>query len=163
MDVPDIADVRRALINSTRSRATSMTPPAAWPPAGADELDFIGWADPKAPRRAYLVLGPPALDDVVAVELRLPTAGARPARRTMCDVCRTTEAPAGSVLMVAPRAGGRGRSGDSVGLCLCTDFACSARARQPLRPHEQSLTGMHDTRVADVVERITAFVDRVRS
>lgn len=140
-----------------------MSPPTVWPPADATDRDYLGWIDPKAPRRAYLVLGPPTLDDLVAVELRLPSSGVRPGRQTMCDVCRTTKSPDGSALMVAPRAGARGRSGDSVGLCLCADFACSLRAREPLQPHEQSLTGMPDTRIDDVLERIVGFVDKVRS
>lgn len=140
-----------------------MSLPAAWPPAHADDLDFLGWVDPKAPRRAYLVIGPTTLDELVAVELRAPSVATAPKRQTMCDLCQTVDAPDGSLLMVAPRAGSRGRSGDSVGVYMCADFACSRRARQPLKPHQQSLTGVPDTRVTALVERVTAFVDRVRS
>jgi hypothetical protein len=162
MDVPDPAALRRAFVNSSRSKAAAVTLPAGWPPPRADELDFIGWVDPKAPRRAYLVIGPDTVDEVVAVELRLPSAPPR-RRQTMCDLCQTSDAPDGSVLMVAPRAGARGRSGDSVGLYVCADLACSLRAREPLKTHERSVSGMPDLRVPALVERVTAFVDKVRA
>lgn len=163
MHVPDDAALRRAFINSSRSKAASTTLPSPWPPTRADELDFVGWVDPKAPRRAYLVVGPPAVDELVAVELRAPSTTVSHGRRTMCDLCQTVDAPDGSLLMVAPRAGARGRGGDSVGLYMCSDFACSVRAREPLKEHQRSLTGAPDTRVPDLVDRVLAFVDRVRA
>lgn len=139
----------------------SATLPSTWPPARADELDFIGWADPKAPQRAYLVVGPPTVDELVSIELRLPSASARRSGKTMCDVCQTPDCPDGALLVVAPRAGARGRGGDSVGICICADFGCSLRARRPLKTHERSVTGRPDTRVESLVERLVAFVDRV--
>jgi hypothetical protein len=150
-------------VNSSRSKAASMTLPAVWPPARVDDLDFVGWVDPKAPRRAYLVVGPDTIDELIGVELRLPSAPPSRRRQTMCDLCQTSDAPDGSLLMVASRAGSRGRSGDSVGLYICTDFGCSTRAREPLKTHERSLTGMPDLRIPALVERVTAFVDKVRS
>jgi len=140
-----------------------MSLPSAWPPPRADDLDFMGWADPRAPRRAYLALGGDADGDLVAVELRLPSASPSRARRTMCDLCQTVDAQEGALLMVAPRAGARGRAGDSVGLYVCADFACSLRAREPLKEHQRSVSGRPDSRVEDLVERVTAFVERVRS
>lgn len=163
MLVPDLGELRLAFINSSRSKAASMTPPTPWPPPRADELDFLGWVDPKAPRRAYLALGPETTDGLVAVELRVPSAPPVRTRQTMCDLCQTSDAPGGSQLMVAPRAGSRGRNGDSVGLYMCTDFGCSLRAREPLKAHERSVSGMPDTRVAALIERVTAFVDKVKA
>ena len=158
MEVPDQAAVRRAVVNGSRSRSASMAFPTPWPPARADDLDFLGWADPKAPRRGYLVVD---VDGLAAVELRLP--GTAPTgRSTMCDLCRTQDAPDGARLVVAARAGSRGREGDSVGLYVCGDFGCSLRARLPLKPHQVSVTGQPDLRVPELVERVVAFVDRVR-
>ncbi|AWB93110.1 FBP domain-containing protein [Aeromicrobium chenweiae] len=162
MDVPTPSALRSAFINSSRSKAASMSLPKPWPPARADELDFLGWIDPKAPQRAYLAIAPAPLHDLTCVELRLPSSPARRSKQTMCDLCQTPDAPDGSLLMVAPRAGARGRSGDTVGLYICSDFACSIRARRPLKAHERSVTGAPDTRVEALVERVTAFVDRVR-
>ncbi len=163
MDIPEVTALRRAFINSSRSKMASVSLPAPWPPPQAEDLDFVGWIDPKAPRRAYLVIGPETVDELTCIELRVPSATASRKRQTMCDLCQTTDAPDGSLLMVAPRAGSRGRSGDAVGLYMCTDFACSLRARVPLKPHQRSLTGMPDTRVPALVERVTAFVDRVKA
>jgi hypothetical protein len=162
MRVPDPAALRRAFINSSRSKMASMSLPTQWPPPDAHDLDFLGWVDPKAPRRAYLVIGPDSFDELISVELRAPSVTASRKRQTMCDLCQTADAPDGSWLMVAPRAGSRGRGGDSVGLYMCADFACSLRARAPLKPHQRSLTGMPDTRVPALVDRVIAFVDRVK-
>jgi hypothetical protein len=163
MLIPAPSAVRRAFINTSRSKAASMSLPTPWPPVRAEDRDFLGWTDPKAPRRAYLVAGPDVVDELISIELRLPSAPPRRRRQTMCDVCHTSDASAGSVLMVASRAGSRGRSGDSVGICMCSDFACSLRAREPLKTQERSLTGMPDLRIPASIERMTAFIDRVRS
>jgi hypothetical protein len=162
MDVPEPQALRRAFVNSSRSKAASMTLPTPWPPPAVDDLDFVGWVDPRAPLRGYLVIGPPTLDDLTAIELRLPSAPARRSRQSMCDLCQTADAPDGSLLMVAARAGARGRTGDSVGLYICADFACSTRVRRPLKEHERSVSGRPDTRVESLVERVVSFVDRVR-
>ena len=160
MDLPTPDDVRRHLVNGSPSKAAAMTVPSTWPPPGAGDLDLVGWTDPKAPRRAYLVTH--VRDELVVVELRTSNAAAA-GRPGMCDLCCTTDAPGGTSLMVAPRAGARGRKGDSVGTYVCADFGCSGRARRPLKPHERPLHGAPDLRVEHLVERVTAFVDRVRA
>jgi hypothetical protein len=160
MHVPDQPAIRRAFVNTSRSRAASMTLPGAWPPPRADDRDFLGWVDPKAPRRAYLVV---ELDELVAIELRLPSAPGGRARKTMCDLCHSVDAPDGATLMVAPRAGARGRAGDSVGICICTDFACSLRVREPLKEHQVSVSGRPDDRQQQLVERLRDFMARVRA
>lgn len=160
MDPVEPATVRRAFVNSSRSRAAAATFPQHWPPADLDERDFLGWADPKAPLRAYLVVGPPVTAEIVAVELRLGES-AGPRRSSHCDWCHTQDADGGSRLVVAPRAGARGRSGDTVGLYVCADFGCSARARRPLLAHQRSVSGAPDLRVDELRERVGAFVERV--
>lgn len=165
MEVPSQQEVRRAFINSSRSRAAAATFPPVWPPLRAEELEMVGWADPKAPLRAYLVVGPEVLDQdgPLALELRLPSEAPRGSRATMCDLCRTQDAPDGSRLVVAARAGAPGRAGNTVGLYLCSDFGCSLRARQPWKPHQKPLPEAEDPRVPELVERLRAFVDRVRT
>ena len=161
MQVPEQAAVRRAFVNASRSRAASMSLPTPWPPPRSDERDFVGWVDPKAPRRAYLVVGPDVVDELVTVELRLPSAPGGRTRRTMCDLCHSVDAPDGAALVVAPRAGARGRAGDSVGLCLCTDFDCSLRVREPLKEHQVSVSGRPDDRQEQLVERLRDFMARI--
>jgi hypothetical protein len=160
MHVPDQSAVRRAFINTSRSRAASMSLPTPWPPPRPDDRDFVGWVDPKAPRRAYLVVGD---DELVAIELRLPSAPTGRARKTMCDLCHSVDAPDGAALVVAARAGARGRAGDSVGICICTDFDCSLRVREPLKEHQVSVSGRPDDRQQQLVERLRDFIARIRA
>lgn len=152
--------IRRAFVNSSKSRAAAMNLPRPWPVERLDDLDFLGWTDPKAPQRAYLVVAPPLTERLVTIELRMADS-VGPRRRTMCDWCHTQDAVGGSRLVVAPRAGSRGRSGNSVGLYVCTDFGCSLRARQPLKAHQRSVSGAADRRVDDLRERVAEFVERV--
>lgn len=161
MDLLEPADVRDAFVNSSRSRAAAVTFPRPWPPERTAERDFLGWADPKAPLRAYLVVGAPICDEIVSIELRLGES-AGPRRSSHCDWCHTQDAEGGSRLVVAPRAGARGRSGDSIGLYVCTDFDCSRRARRPLLGHQRSVSGAPDLRVDELRARVGTFVDRVR-
>ena len=159
MDLVDPATVRRAFVNSSRSRAASATFLPSWPEDHA-ERDFLAWPDPKAPLRAYLVVAPPVSAELVAVELRLGES-AGPRRSSHCDWCHTQDADGGSRLVVAPRAGSRGRAGDSVGTYVCADFACSGRARRPLLAHQRSVTGAPDLRIEELRGRVGTFVDRV--
>ena len=152
-------DVRAAFVNSSRSRVRAATMPASWPDDLA-ERDLLGWSDAKAPRRAYLVTD--ATGELVALEQRRPDGGTGSGRSTLCDWCRTTDAPDGARLMVAQLAGARGRAGDTVGLYVCGDFECSRRARQPLKPHQVSVSGAEDRRVPELVERVAQFVERVQ-
>lgn len=72
----------------------------------------------------------------------------------MCDLCRTV----GDVsLMVAPRAGGAGHRGDSVGTYLCTDLDCSLFVRN----RRSSVTVVMEERlsVEEKVERLQANLD----
>ncbi|KQY60549.1 hypothetical protein ASD11_14010 [Aeromicrobium sp. Root495] len=155
----DQAAVRRAFVNTSRSRTASATFPARWPD-DLDERDLVGWVDPKAPLRAYLVTD--VGDDLAALELRMPgSSGSR--RKSMCDLCHAMDAPEGSLLVVAQRAGARGRSGDTVGLYVCSDFECSARVRAPLPEHRRPPEGVPDTRVEELRARVRAFLDRVTS
>ncbi|MEG9224450.1 FBP domain-containing protein [Aeromicrobium sp. Sec7.5] len=160
MNLIDPTAVRRAFVNSSRSRAAAVTFPKPWPPADPDERDFLAWVDPKAPLRAYLVAGAPIADELVAIELRLGESTG-PRRSSHCDWCHTQDADGGSRLVVAPRAGARGRSGDSVGVYVCADFGCSRRARRPLLAHQRSVTGAPDLRVEELRSHVAAFVERV--
>jgi treble-clef zinc-finger protein len=70
-------------------------------PAGLDELpwpdlDFLGWRDPGAPERAYLVAEHD--DRLVGVTLRAASAGARGfTSRSLCSLCLTTRSGGGVV------------------------------------------------------------------
>lgn len=88
-------------------------------------------------------------------------------KSSMCQVCLTGHASSGVTLLVAPLAGARGREGNTVGIYLCADLACSLYVRGKRQPklrgrrHEESLT--LDEQVARLTGNLDAFVDRVTS
>ncbi|MCI4065281.1 FBP domain-containing protein [Micromonospora sp. R77] len=155
------SEIRAAFVNCTKGEAKRLTVPRDLADRPWADLDYLGWRDPQAPDRAYLVT---TLDDrPTALALRCPSPGPRQSRRSMCSLCLT--APAGGVdLMVARKAGKAGQQGNSVGTYLCGDLACSlylrgkkdagAGARLP-----ESLT--LDEKIQRTVANLAAFVARV--
>ncbi|GAB20646.1 hypothetical protein GOEFS_121_00480 [Gordonia effusa NBRC 100432] len=128
------------------------------------DLDFIGWTDPAAAGRGYLVV--PDGDDLVGIALRYSRSGASGlSRAQMCSVCSTTHTGTGVALMTALRAGDAGKRGNTVGRYLCTDFGCSLYARRrkvpPMgRAYREDFDV--DGRVEQVRTSMAAFVERVR-
>jgi hypothetical protein len=150
--------IRRSFVNLSKGAAGRVTVPVDLDERPWADLDYLGWQDPKAPGRAYLVIE--RGDQVRGVAMRLSDGGAGRARKTMCDVCLTV----GSVaLMVAPRAGKAGQRGDSVGLYLCAGLDCSLFARNKRSNGtvvmEERLTA--EEKVARLVANLDTFVARV--
>ncbi|MFB7619137.1 FBP domain-containing protein [Kitasatospora sp. NPDC056181] len=119
-------DIRNSFLNCTKGEAKRLNLPRDLVEQPWDELDFLGWRDPQAPDRAYLVTeldGRPQ-----GLVLRSPAAAAWQARRSICSLCVTTHT-GGVSLMVAPKAGPAGRQGNSVGAYMCSDLACSLYVR----------------------------------
>ncbi|MEU8571825.1 FBP domain-containing protein [Streptomyces asoensis] len=119
-------EIRAAFVNCTKGEAKRLSVPRDLAERPWEDLDYLGWRDPQAPDRAYLVLeqdgGPKAL------ALRSSTAGSWQTRRSMCTMCLTTHS-GGVSLMVAPKAGRAGQQGNSVGAYICSDLACSLYVR----------------------------------
>ncbi|MCX5206375.1 FBP domain-containing protein [Streptomyces sp. NBC_00237] len=119
-------EIRNAFVNCTKGEAKRLHVPRDLEDRPWDDLDFLGWRDPQAPDRAYLVA---ELDGrTVGVQLRTSGAGSWQTRRSMCSVCVTTHT-GGVSLMVAPKAGKAGQQGNSTGIYLCSDLACSLYVR----------------------------------
>jgi hypothetical protein len=119
-------EIRTAFVNCTKGEAKRLTVPRDLAERCWDDLDFLGWRDPQAPGRAYVVAelsGRP-----VGIQLRSSGAGSWQLRRSMCSVCLTTHT-GGVSLMVAPRSGKAGQQGNSVGIYICSDLACSLYVR----------------------------------
>lgn len=149
------AQVRGAICNASRGERTRMHLPdlAALP---WDDLDVLGWRDPKAPQRGYLVQGPGE-----GVQLRAPESVVR--RTAQCLLCHCVHE--GDVaLFVAPRAGEAGRRGNTVGVYVCADLQCSAHLREELKPSRQlpDPTPVLAARVAGLHERLRAFLAAVQ-
>lgn len=159
------AEIRSSFVNCSKGAARRLAVPRDLVDRPWGDLDFLGWVDPAARDRAYLVVDNG--DGLVGVTLRVaqPTDG-KARRSSMCTLCRTTHPGGGTSLMTARKAGKQGQLGNSVGALICTDLACSLYLRGKKTPGpggrlNESLT------VDEQVERLTGdlstFLDKVVS
>ncbi|MFC5909195.1 FBP domain-containing protein [Streptacidiphilus monticola] len=121
-------DIRKAMANVSKGEAGRMSLPRDFAELPWDDLDFLGWRDPGAPERAWLVAdrdGRP-----FGIGLRVASGAARGfTSRSICSICLTPRTGGGVALMTAPRIGPAGRQGNSVGQYICSDLACSLYLR----------------------------------
>lgn len=120
-------EIRASFVNCTKGEAKRLALPGDLGLQPWDDLDFLGWRDPASPQRAYLVAT--SGDALVGVALRLASAHAGQARRSMCSLCLTTHTSGGVSLMTARRSGRSGQRGNSVGAYICADLNCSLYLR----------------------------------
>jgi hypothetical protein len=87
-----------------------------------------------------------------------------PSRVGMCSLCLTVHPGDGVALMTAQKAGDAGRKGDSVGIPICTDLACSLYVRQKKRTMlggRLSETIPVDDQIARIRRTLIAFIANV--
>jgi hypothetical protein len=155
-------DIRNSFVNCSKGEAKRLPLPRDLGERPWDDLDFLGWRDPGAPDRSYLVTerdGRPT-----GVTLRFPSSKRGLLHRSMCSLCLTTHPGGGVSLMTARKAGPAGREGNSVGLYMCTDLACSlyVRGKKPLETgtrFEESLTV--EEQIARTRGNLHAFLDKL--
>ncbi|MEU9479009.1 FBP domain-containing protein [Streptomyces sp. NPDC048191] len=155
-------DIRNSFVNCSKGEAKRLTVPRDLDERPWDDLDFLGWRDPGAPDRSYLVTERD--DRLIGVALRFQTARRGFLHRSMCSVCLTTHPGGGVTLMAARKAGTAGREGNSVGLYMCTDLACSLYVRGRKVPEsgarfEESLT--LEEQIARATGNLYAFIDKL--
>lgn len=161
MEPIDAATIRSSFVNCSQGEAKR----APLPPLEEvrwEVLDFLGWTDPSGSQRAYLVLaGPDGPLGLVARQTPLQARGG--ARSSLCQVCLTPHTGSGVALTVAPKAGPAGRKGDTTGIYLCRDLACSLYVRGLKVPSAPRLreTLEQDAMVARLVLNLEEFVARV--
>ncbi|MGK5630829.1 FBP domain-containing protein [Streptomyces sp. URMC 123] len=156
--------IRSSFVNCTKGEAARLRLPLDFADLPWEDLDFLGWVDPGAPLRAHLVL--PRERGPLGITLRVPSVSrASAVRSSLCQICLTSHASSGVALLVAPYAGARGREGNTVGVYVCADLACSLYLRGKRQPklrsglYEESLT--RDERVARMWDNLDAFVNKV--
>ncbi|MCG8927548.1 FBP domain-containing protein [Lentzea sp. DG1S-22] len=156
-------EIRASFVNSTKGEAKRMHVPRDLGDRPWDDLDFLGWTDPAAPDRSYLVA---ELDGrLVGIALRRAAQAGR-ARKTLCAWCLTTHSGDGVSLMTARKAGKSGQLGNSVGAYVCADLACSLylRGKKSAGPGSRFKEAIT---LGEQVERmlagVNAFVERVCS
>ncbi|MFG2293005.1 FBP domain-containing protein [Streptomyces sp. NPDC048603] len=145
-------DIRSSFINCSKGEAARLPMPRDLAERPWEDLDFLGWRDLSAPDRSYLVTEHE--DRLVGITLRFPSVKRGFLHRSMCTLCLTTHPGSGVSLMTARKSGKEGREGNSVGIYLCTDMACSLYVRGKKQPEpggrfEESLT------VEQQVDRMT--------
>ncbi|MFI6799911.1 FBP domain-containing protein [Streptosporangium canum] len=155
-------DIRTSFVNCSRGEAKRLTLPRGLAEQPWDDLDFLGWYDPGAPDRGYVVTERGG--EVVGVTLRLVSRQRGALYQGMCSLCLTTHPGSGVSLMTARRAGQAGRDSNSVGVYACTDLACSLYVRGKKMPDlggriEESLTV--EERIDRTTAKLSAFLDKV--
>ncbi|MBF6235517.1 FBP domain-containing protein [Nocardia otitidiscaviarum] len=154
-------DIAHCFVNSSRSVIRTMTFPRDFDDLPWPELDYLGWTDPRAPRRAYLVAE--HTGRLVGIELRAAnTDGVRP-RTGMCELCHAVHRVGGTNLFTARKAGAAGKAGNSVGTYVCADFCCSlyVRGRKPLGANQPEQALPTEARIEHLTRRLDGFVARV--
>jgi hypothetical protein len=126
-------------------------------------IDFLGWRDPKAPRRGYVVT--PWADGIVGITLRAATKPAKSlVKSSMCSMCMTVHAASGVTLFAAPLAGSAGRNGNTIGTYICDNLQCSRYLRGTLKSEALVVPTESldlDGRIARLHGKLKPFIDRV--
>jgi FBP C-terminal treble-clef zinc-finger len=131
------AEIRESFVNASEADLEHLPMPGlhetVW-----DAREYLGWRDPNAALRGYLVFW---LDDR-PVGLILRSAESRMSRSmsAMCSLCRTPQPAHQVALFTAPKAGRAGRDGSTVGTYICSDLGCSTIIRiappaSDMQPH----------------------------
>jgi hypothetical protein len=119
------AAIRRSLVNCSRSETAALALPRDFAQLDWQCFDVLGWRDPKADLRGYLVHaqdgGP------VGVALRAAETRMSARRSAMCLLCHTVQPADAISLFTARRTGEAGRNGNTVGTYICADLRCATR------------------------------------
>ncbi|MFF1279750.1 FBP domain-containing protein [Streptomyces sp. NPDC058299] len=155
-------DIRDSFINCSKGEAKRLAVPRDLGERPWADLEFLGWRDPGAPDRSFLVTERD--DRLIGVTLRYPASQRGFLHRSMCSLCLTTHPGGGVSLMTARKAGTAGREGNSVGLYMCTDLACPLYVRGKKVPDsgarfEESLTV--EEQIARMTGNLSAFLDKL--
>jgi hypothetical protein len=158
----DENEIRTSFVNCSKGEALRLGLPRDLAECPWDELDFLGWRDPGAPERGYLVAERGSR--LIGISLRAASGAGRGfTARSICTICKTTRTGGGVALLSARRAGESGRNGNTVGQHICSDLACSLYARGKKISAGTLLdeTLDLDARIARVRKGLDAFLDRI--
>lgn len=152
-------EIRRSIVNASQGEAKRMPLPGLhevmW-----DHREYLGWRDPGAPQRGYLVFWRD--DKPVGFVLR----AAEKTRRlgaAMCSLCQMSQPADQVTLFTAPRAGEAGRAGNTVGTYICADLGCSTLIRMAPANYGGGLYDAHVDRDVLIASRIAGLEERVQS
>lgn len=152
--------LRAAFVNCSKGEAKRLPVPRDLSGQPWNDLDFLGWHDPQAPERSYLVAE--RSGSLVGITLRIAAQKRSQMHHNLCSLCLTAHAGNGVSMMTARKAGEAGRLGNSAGLYVCTDLACSLYVRRRKVPEsgsrfEESLTA--EEQIDRLRSKLFGFLD----
>ncbi|MGH8875906.1 MAG: FBP domain-containing protein [Stackebrandtia sp.] len=157
-----VDELRGSFANCSKREAAAIALPdldvVAW-----DDLDFLGWRNPRMPQRAYLAV--PFAGKVVGLVFRSAErrGGSGAMRSSMCEFCQTVHSAGGVTLFTAKKSGGAGRKGDSVGTYFCSNLECSLYVRgkkKPARVQPESTMTVEE-RIDRLLYKVNGIVARI--
>ncbi|GAB3632719.1 FBP domain-containing protein [Microbacterium shaanxiense] len=148
--------IRASFINASRKEVSSVSLPQGFAEVDFDKIDYLGWSDPKFPRRAYVIA---EVDDTLTGVL-LQRAEQRVLSRAQCSWCEDVTLRNDVQLYSARKAGAAGRKGDTIGTLVCAEFGCSHNVRRlpPLAYEGYDRETARDLRILRMQENVTAFL-----
>ncbi|MCF6510013.1 FBP domain-containing protein [Blastococcus sp. MG754426] len=156
------AEIRRSFVNCSRGEARTLTLPRDLDELDWADRDVLGWRDPKAPLRGYLVAQ--VDDETVGVAVRAAESSMSSRTAAMCLLCQTAQPGDAVSLFTARRTGDAGRNGNTVGTYICADLRCSTRVRTEIPPwlRDRDPEEVVAERALELRERVRGFLDSVR-
>ncbi|MGY2127122.1 FBP domain-containing protein [Blastococcus sp. SYSU DS0617] len=158
--------VRRSFVNCSQGEAKGLALPRDFADLDWPALELLGWRDPKAPLRGYLVVEDPDGAAGRPVGIAVRAAESRMSARTtaMCLLCQTAQSGDAVSLFTARRTGAAGRNGNTVGTYMCADLGCAARVRTEIPPwlQDRNPDEVVAERAAELRQRVQSFVEAVR-
>jgi hypothetical protein len=140
--------IRASFLNASLRERKALVLPAGLDAVPWQDLDYLGWRDPKLPLLGYVL----AEVDGEPAGVLLRQAQRTPRGRAQCSWCEDVQLPSPVAFFGAKRAGEAGRSGNTVGTLVCANFECSVNVRR--RP---TLAYVGFDRDAERVRRIEAL------
>lgn len=161
----DAEEIRTSIVNATRGEIERMPLPGLhevmW-----DSREYLGWRDPKAPLRGFIVHW---VDDrPIGIVLKASESRMRSGISAMCSLCRTPQPADQVALFTAPRAGQAGRDGNTIGTYICADLGCSLIIRitppaSMMQPDPAVIVAQRAQGLAERVRTFTAGVMKTAS
>jgi hypothetical protein len=138
-------EVRGAIANldpaESKVRLPAWFDRVAW-----DKLDYLGWRDPRAPMRAYLVTDIDGTASGVVLR-QSPSRAEHDRRAVMCALCQFMRRFNEVALFAAPRPSTDKRQRlSTLGILLCTDLDCATKV------HSAPVTGPLDPPVDEIIQ-----------
>ncbi|MDQ1034269.1 hypothetical protein QFZ75_000685 [Streptomyces sp. V3I8] len=152
--------IRASFVNCSKGAAKRLSVPRLLTELPWDDLDFLGWRDPSAPERSYIVTE--HRGRWVGVEFRRASRVGGSHHRSMCSLCLTTHPANGVELMTAHKARSTGDAYNTVGTYICSDLSCSlyVRGLKRVQPggHPKESLGV-DEKIRRTRANLAGFLD----